>query len=309
MLRNDLCDSRLNFARRRDIPLPGAVSQKSEKGSARSISLRELRRGRYRRVVPHTLRYQRAFARYTLWEGQRSSRQGCVTVPAGERLWYQIAKRRARMDLPLLFAAFFRPDELAEARKLAEAIDIQQLVQRAKAGDGEAVAILYRLFSGAIYRYMAFRAPTLTDAEDLTAEVFIRMVEGLPSYQVTEVPFEAWLYRIAAVRVADFYRQLGRRPETDLTETMIDDEPLPEEQIAQQQAFEALRKALHQLSDEYQTILLLRFVERKSHEEVARILNKSMTAVKSAQHRALNQLTTLLGADQKIRHYLRGRRD
>lgn len=211
------------------------------------------------------------------------------------------------MDFQLLFAAFFPPNDLADSEGEAEAVDVQRLIQRAQAGDAEAVGTLYRVFSGAIYRYMAFRAPTITDAEDLTAEVFIRMVEGLPSYQITEAPFEAWLYRIAAARVADFYRHLSRRPETDLSETLADDEMPAEDRIAQQQAFESLRQALRQLSDEHQTILLLRFVERKSHEEVASILNKTMTAVKSAQHRALSQLTALLGSDQKIRHYLRGR--
>jgi len=212
------------------------------------------------------------------------------------------------MDFSLLFAAFFPPDESSESVS-KDSVDVHDLIRRTQAGDTAALAVLYQVFSGSIYRYMVFRAPSPADAEDLTAEVFIRMVEGLPSYQITQVPFEAWLYRIASARVADFYRRSRRNPLSELSEGVADTDLLPEERIIQQEMLTTVRAALRQLSDEHQTILILRFVERKSHEEVAEILHKSMTAVKSAQHRALNQLTSLLGSDQKIRHYLRGQHD
>jgi RNA polymerase sigma-70 factor (ECF subfamily) len=61
------------------------------------------------------------------------------------------------------------------------------------------------------------------------------------------------------------------------------------------------------LTDEQQTILILRFVERKSHEEVADILGKSERAVATAQHRALKKLATLLGTSKTTRHYIRGK--
>ena len=70
---------------------------------------------------------------------------------------------------------------------------------------------------------------------------------------------------------------------------------------------EELRTALHQLSDEHQTILLLRFVERKSHQEVADILDKEISAISTAQHRALKRLAELLGTEKTSRHYLRGK--
>jgi RNA polymerase sigma-70 factor (ECF subfamily) len=210
------------------------------------------------------------------------------------------------MDFPLLFAALFPPDDAD--REARDAVDLHDLIRRAKMGDTTAVGALYRMYSGAIHRYMVFRAPTVEDAEDLTAEVFIRMVQGLPSYEITQAPFEAWLYRIASARVADFYRRVRRSPDTELLD-VVDDAPLPEDALVQQQMLDTVRSALQQLSEEHQTILILRFVERKSHDEVAEILNKSMTAVKSAQHRALSQLTALLGSDQKIRHYLRGQND
>jgi RNA polymerase sigma-70 factor (ECF subfamily) len=229
-------------------------------------------------------------------------------VVFGGRYGLQLGNRRIRMDISLLLAAFFPPPDASDA-SARETVDVHNLIQQAKAGDTTAVAALYQLYSGAIHRYMVFRAPTQEDAEDLTAEVFIRMVEGLPGYQITAVPFEAWLYRIASARIADFYRRAKRNPDTELFDIIPDYEPLPEERVIEEQLLETVRSALHRLSEEHQNILILRFVERKSHEEVAAILNKSMTAVKSAQHRALSQLTALLGSDQKIRHYLRGQND
>jgi RNA polymerase sigma-70 factor (ECF subfamily) len=70
-----------------------------------------------------------------------------------------------------------------------------------------------------------------------------------------------------------------------------------------------LRAALGKLSQEQQEVLLLRFVNHKSHEEVSRVLKKSVSAVKTIQYRALSQLATLLGSEKQGRHYLRGRHE
>jgi RNA polymerase sigma-70 factor (ECF subfamily) len=188
-------------------------------------------------------------------------------------------------------------------------MNIEQVIKRAKAGDTEAISDLYQLHADAIYRYILYRVPTDSDAEDLTAEVFLKMVEGLSDYQYKGIPFEAWLYRIAAARVADFHRSKYRHPETELQETLADHVAQPEEQVQQLQEIEGLRQILDQFSEEEQTLLILRFVERKSHKEVANILGKTPAAVKAAQHRVLVQLASLLGTEEKARHYLRGQHD
>jgi len=182
-----------------------------------------------------------------------------------------------------------------------------EIIQRAKQGDTVAVSTIYQTYVGVIHRYIAYRVSSEQDAEDLTAEVFVRMVESIGRYEDRGVPFEAWLYRIAATRVADFHRKNKRRPQVELNETLMSDGDLPETHILDQQESKTVREAVLQLTDEEQTILVMRFVERKSHKEVADTLNKSVTAVKSAQHRALVRLSSLLGSDEKARHYLRGR--
>ncbi|MBZ0299277.1 MAG: sigma-70 family RNA polymerase sigma factor [Anaerolineae bacterium] len=186
------------------------------------------------------------------------------------------------------------------------ATNIRQVIKRASQGDAAAITTLYEAHVDAIYRYIFYRVPTGADAEDLTAEVFLKMVEGLPGYTFTGAPFETWLYRIAAARIADFYRRANRQPQSELTEFLTDGLPLPEEHIQQNQEIDILRQALQQFSEEEQTILILRFVERKSHKEVADILGKTANAVKAAQHRTLVQLAALLGSEEKVRHYLRG---
>jgi RNA polymerase sigma-70 factor (ECF subfamily) len=185
-------------------------------------------------------------------------------------------------------------------------LNTDQVVRLAQQGDRGAIETLYQQHVQSVYRYIYYRVSSTTDAEDLTAEVFVKMVEGLPTYRMTGAPFEAWLYRIAAARIIDYRRRLRRRPQSELTEGVADSGALPEDEVLQAQEVETLRHALSQFSDEEQTLLILRFVERKSHQEVADVLGKSMAAVKSMQHRTLIRLATLLGSEEKVRHYLRG---
>lgn len=185
--------------------------------------------------------------------------------------------------------------------------EMERLIRQAQAGDGAAVTRLYELHADVIYRYIAYRVPD-DEVEDLVADVFLKMVEGLPDFRITGAPFEAWLYRIAAARVADYYRLTRKQPQVELSDNLTNRDPLPEERLMQEQELSTLREALQHLSEEQQTVMILRFVERKSHEEVAQIMDKTASSVKTIQHRALVQLSRLIGEGKKPRHYLRGRR-
>ena len=183
---------------------------------------------------------------------------------------------------------------------------VKQLIYRAQRGDRDAVGELYRTYADVIYRYIVQRVPD-SEAEDLVADVFVIMVDKLPTYKITGAPFEAWLYRIAWAKVADFHRKSYRTQQVELPETIADDHIPPEAALLQEQERDELRESLAKLSDDEQTVLILRFVERHSHATVAAMLEKSETAVKSIQHRALVKLTRLLGSEKKARSYLRGR--
>ncbi len=168
------------------------------------------------------------------------------------------------------------------------------LIQRAQRGDPEAVAALFRRYAPAIFRYFIFRVNDRTLAQDLTSEVFLKMVEGLPNYTARGAPFAAWLFRIAHDRRVDHYRRVARRPTEDLGEEIVDPVPGPEVQAARRAEDLRLQAALRALTDEQQLVVQLRFIEAYSLEDTARILNKTVGAVKAIQHRALGRLGQIM---------------
>jgi RNA polymerase sigma-70 factor (ECF subfamily) len=168
------------------------------------------------------------------------------------------------------------------------------LVRRAQQREVEAVTQLYQLHFGEIFRYCLFRVPDEAVAEDLTEEVFLNMLEALPGYADRGVPFVAWLYRIARARVVDYYRRQARRPAEELTATLSDPAPGPEDQATWRAEVHGLQQAMVKLSDDHRNVLQLRFTEGYRLEETARQLGKTIGATKVMQHRALRQLARLL---------------
>lgn len=180
----------------------------------------------------------------------------------------------------------------------------QILIARAKKGDKNAVATLYRRYVDQITRYVSYRIGDEAAVEDVVGNIFLKMVEQLPRFRWTGAPFEAWLYRIASGHVADFYRK--QKLHAQLPEDLSSQQPSLEVAVQEKQEFENLRNMLATLKDDYQTVLILRFIEQRSHEEVALIMGKSAGAVMTLQHRALKRLAELLGTEKQSRHYLRG---
>lgn len=181
-----------------------------------------------------------------------------------------------------------------------------QLIAQAQAGDKAAVSVLYEAYAQPIFRYISYRVESDMIAEDLTAEVFLRMVQGLPRYRDSGAPFGAWLYRIAATQIADHYRQQRHTAPEPISEMQASDDTDPFGKTAKHIEREQLRRALSALSEDYQTLLILRFMQQLPHSEVAAIMNKSDAAIRVMQHRALQALAKELGAPGKVRSYLRG---
>ncbi len=184
--------------------------------------------------------------------------------------------------------------------------DERQLIAQAQQGDKAAVSALYEAYAQPILRYISYRVDSDSVAEDLTSEVFVRMVRGLPQYQDTGAPFGAWLYRIAATRIADHYRYQRRMTAEPISDEQPNDDTDPLNTLARQQERDQLRKALQALPEDYQTLLILRFMQQLPHSEVAAVMNKSEAAIRVMQHRALKALAEQLGQTGKARSYLRG---
>jgi RNA polymerase sigma-70 factor (ECF subfamily) len=173
-------------------------------------------------------------------------------------------------------------------------MDETTLVQQACRLEQTAISVLYRRHVQAIYRYIYYRVGDAHTAEDLTAEVFLRVIEGLPDYEPSGAPFAAWLYRIAQARVADHFRQEQRKETVDLWE----DWPSGDDSLAAKVEWsfrqEKLREAINQLTPEQQHVIILKFVEGLKNAEVAQILGKTEGAIKSLQKRALAALQRLM---------------
>lgn len=163
-------------------------------------------------------------------------------------------------------------------------------------GDEEAFSILYKVNVKKIYNYIYYRTGNSHDAEDLTARVFQRALGHITKYKKTNVPFSAWLYRIAHNLVANWHRDNSRRKEVPI-EDQIDlrvKGDIPEKQIEKRQEVEFLLKAIHKLSNDRQMVLILKYVEDLSNKEIGDILGKSEGAIKSLYHRTLLELRDFL---------------
>lgn len=161
---------------------------------------------------------------------------------------------------------------------------------QARQGNEEAISTLYETYLQAIFEYIRYRVDSTVLAEDLTAEVFLRMVRNLPAYEEKGIPFRAWLYRIAANLLIDHYRRQDKKRITTLSEDYQSDDTDPVNRLAEQEKFLRLRQALRALPPDYQDLLVLRFVEDMPHAEIAKIMNKTAMALRTMQHRALKAL-------------------
>lgn len=152
------------------------------------------------------------------------------------------------------------------------------------------VAALYDRFAPELYRYIYHRLGAKTFAEDLTAEVFVRVL-NMPR---APNDWRAYLYRIAHNLVIDSLRKNPQVLER-ADEFLIDEKNDPVERAELAEEKRRLRKAIARLTPEQQQVVVLKFIEEMSNAEVARILNKPEGAVKALQHRALTNLREWLG--------------
>ncbi len=179
---------------------------------------------------------------------------------------------------------------------------VQHLIVRAKQGDTTAIGELYEAFRLGIYRYLFYRSGDGQIADDLTSEVFIRMIRALPGFRFQEASFQAWLYQIAHNLLNDHYRKASYRNHVQLEENMSND---PQNQrsrpVEKSLNSVALKQALDGLSGEQRDVIVMRFISGMSIAEVAQYINKSEDAVKGLQRRALTSLRAVL-ADLEVQY-------
>jgi RNA polymerase sigma-70 factor (ECF subfamily) len=186
--------------------------------------------------------------------------------------------RKAKLDSDL------RPGELHAA------------VARAKAGDRDAVRYLYLRFADNVYGYARSIVQDEHEAEDVTQQVFARLMTALARYEQRSVPFSAWLLRITHNASIDHMRRRLR------TSDSADSEPERGEARDEEMVF-SLRAALVELPEVQRQVVIMRHLGGYSPGEIAEALGRSEDAVHGLHHRgrrALKQALMRAGAAPRI---------
>jgi len=176
--------------------------------------------------------------------------------------------------------------------------DESALLERARAYDPAALGELYDRYAAKMYAYIYRRVGDAVQAEDLTSELFLRVLQAVQNERAWRDSFVAWLYRIAHNLVVDTYR---RRPPPLVP---LDDLPLESEaddpaEVLQEAADRSgLHAAIVQLTFDQQQVLALRFGEGLTAKETAVIMQKTIGAVEAMQHRALAALRRILAKEK-----------
>ncbi len=192
-------------------------------------------------------------------------------------------------------------DEGVPEESPAETLCVESLVAEAVSGDRGARARLLAEIHPFVLRYCRGRLgrqETVTgSADDVAQEVCLAVVTALPNYTVKGLSFRAFVYGIAAHKVTDAFRAIGRNrsdPVADLPDSPVADDG-PEHRLIACELSERLGLLLHQLTPRQREVLVMRIAVGLSAEETAMAVRSTPGAVRVTQHRALNRLRDLLG--------------
>lgn len=154
---------------------------------------------------------------------------------------------------------------------------------------------LYSRYVDRVYRYLYSRLGSRQDAQDLTSQVFLAALEGLPRYR-PQGHFAAWLFSIARHKAADHFRRRGSEIPLDPALEMAAADDDPATGALRAEARQALRAQIGRLTADEQELLRLRFVSELSFAEMARLLGGKEEAVKKRVYRLLARLEDQLEA-------------
>jgi RNA polymerase sigma-70 factor (ECF subfamily) len=179
-------------------------------------------------------------------------------------------------------------------------VDVTALVHLAQQGDTTSFGELYEQFFDRIYRYVSFKTGSASEAEDITGEVFVRMLESIHKFKWQGHPFSSWLFRIAHNLVVDHFRKNGKRSIVSLENTTTHVEAAAVDidgHIDTELSMGEVRKAMVGLTELQKEVISLRFAAGLSVAETAEAIGKKGNAVKALQHAGLKKLRRLLNPE------------
>jgi RNA polymerase sigma-70 factor (ECF subfamily) len=161
--------------------------------------------------------------------------------------------------------------------------------------DPQALSEVHNKYYPAIFRFIAFKVGDRETAEDLTSDVFVRLLDAVRDRHAPHKTLRGWLYSVASHIVIDYYRKQYRsRQEVELTDMMVGPGASPAERAMKKQTLESLHQALSQLTDDQRNVISLRFGYDLPIKDVAHMLGKSEGSVKQLQARAVASLARLM---------------
>lgn len=172
---------------------------------------------------------------------------------------------------------------LAQSANVGSSPPERQLIDRAKAGDREALGLLFQEHQARAYRFGKRLCDTDADAEDAAQEALETALTQLDSFR-GDASFSSWLFSIVRSRCSRRRRALART--TELTEEPAADVASADDALTESQLHRLVERSMAVLAEEHREVLLLRDVEGMSGEDTARLLGVGLAAMKSRLHRA-----------------------
>ena len=168
------------------------------------------------------------------------------------------------------------------------------LLERAREYDAQALAEIYDRYAESIYRYAYRYVGDANLAEDLTSEVFLKLLQVLGTSRAPREQLQGWLYRVARNLTVDWFRQQAKGVPYSLNEELTPDGDSPATRLEEQQLHQDLREAISKLTPSQQQVIVLRFGEGRKISEIGRLMGKSEGSIKLMQYRAMKRLRKLL---------------
>jgi len=173
--------------------------------------------------------------------------------------------------------------------------DLSKLVERARKYDSEAFGLLYERFVSKVYGYIYYRIGNRVEAEDLTAQTFLKALDAINRFDGQKASFLTWLIRIANNLTIDYFRLKGRRVEVPLEQAIGNRDFCDTEEIALTNIVSERVMALtSRLTGEQRQVMILKFNLHFTNGEIAKVMDKTEGSVKSLQHRALSKIKKVL---------------
>jgi len=134
----------------------------------------------------------------------------------------------------------------------------------------------------------------------MTQQVFLNSLQSISSYKWRDIPFSAWLFRIAHNQVVDYLRKKTRQPTAPLDDMPVTADSNPQQMVEDRLDTEQLTSATKKLTRAQQEVISLRFASELPIAEVAEIMGKSPGAVKALQHSAIVTLRKIMLDDSHV---------